>query len=123
MSIRIFILPILIASMTQNAEAQQASTIRLGLTVAKTTSWLTSPRNLSGRPDANASPDRAARTAHGALIGAGIGAATGLVVAVILTNQAKVTDHSEDALGYIALTSFGAFVGLVVGGIVGFVRA
>ncbi|MFL5595676.1 MAG: hypothetical protein ACJ785_13850 [Gemmatimonadaceae bacterium] len=57
-----------------------------------------------------------------ALVGAGIGAAAGLVAAIVLTNQGSVTDHSEDALGYVALISLGALVGLIVGSIVGHVR-
>ena len=58
--------------------------------------------------------------ANGALIGAGIGAAIGLVTAPII--NAQNSDHSEDALNYVVLPAFGAFLGLIVGGIVGWTR-
>jgi hypothetical protein len=63
---------------------------------------------------------RASRTARGALIGAGIGVAAGVVAAFIETHKKSVTDHSEDGLAFIALCTLGALVGLVVGGIAGF---
>ena len=59
--------------------------------------------------------------ANGALIGAGIGAAIGLIASPIL--NAQNSDHSEDAMTYIVLPAFGAFLGLIVGGIVGWTRA
>lgn len=58
--------------------------------------------------------------AKGALIGAGIGIAAGLVTAPIL--NAQNGDHSEDAYTYIALPAFGAFLGLIIGGTVGWLR-
>jgi gas vesicle protein len=57
---------------------------------------------------------------HDALVGAGIGAAAGLVVSPIL--NAQNSDHSEDGMTYIVLMSFGAFIGLITGGIVGWTR-
>jgi NhaP-type Na+/H+ or K+/H+ antiporter len=62
------------------------------------------------------------RASRGALIGAGIGAAAGLVTAVIATHRSGVTDHSEDALAYVYFPAFGAFLGLVIGAVVGLVR-
>ena len=58
---------------------------------------------------------------QGALIGSGIGAAGGLLLALIETHNG-VTDHSEDAMGYITAATIGAIVGYVMGGVVGFVR-
>ena len=58
--------------------------------------------------------------ANGALLGAGIGAAIGLVAAPIA--NAQNSDHTEDAMTYIVLPAFGAFLGLIVGGIVGLTR-
>lgn len=58
--------------------------------------------------------------ANGALLGAGIGAAIGLVAAPIV--NAQNSDHTEDATTYIILPAFGALLGLIVGGIVGWTR-
>jgi hypothetical protein len=62
---------------------------------------------------------RTVGAAHGALVGAGIGAAAGLIVIAATPHS----DHSEDAMGYIVGAAGGAFVGLIVGGIIGAVRA
>ncbi|HST07518.1 MAG TPA: hypothetical protein VLJ83_05065, partial [Gemmatimonadaceae bacterium] len=59
--------------------------------------------------------------ANGALIGAGIGAALGLIASPILNAQSS--DHSEDAMTYVVVPAFGAFLGLIVGGIIGWTRA
>jgi hypothetical protein len=116
---RIVIVALLNSAPVLSVEAQQAASIRVGLRV-ETASVPTKATNASKTRDSTAT--RATRTARGALLGAGIGAATGIVAALIATNQANVTDHSEDALAYIALASIGALVGLLFGGIVGFVR-
>lgn len=58
--------------------------------------------------------------ANGALLGAGIGAAIGLVAAPIV--NAQNSDHTEDGTTYIILPAFGALLGLIVGGIVGWTR-
>lgn len=57
----------------------------------------------------------AARVAHGVLIGAGVGAVTGVIVAAAIPHSS----HDEDALGYIACGAIGAFVGMIVGGAIG----
>src|SRR5690242_14725544 len=51
----------------------------------------------------------AARVAHGVLIGAGVGAVTGVIVAAAIPHSS----HDEDALGYIACGTIGAFVGMI----------
>jgi hypothetical protein len=53
-------------------------------------------------------------------VGAGIGAATGLIASPIL--NAQNSDHSEDGMTYVVLMSFGAFIGLIAGSIVGWTR-
>jgi hypothetical protein len=65
-------------------------------------------------------PGRASRISHDALVGAGIGAATGLIASPIL--NAQNSDHSEDGMTYVVLMSFGAFIGLVAGSIIGWTR-
>jgi hypothetical protein len=63
---------------------------------------------------------RAVRIANGALIGAGIGAAIGLIAAPII--NAQNGDHTEDAMTYAVMPAFGAFLGLIFGGIAGLMR-
>ena len=97
-------------SLAFNAQAQSISSARLGVNAQ--TRAPVAPRD---------STDPAiVRIANGALIGAGVGAGVGVVVALVETNRGTVTDHSEDALAYIAFSAFGAFIGLIVGGIVGY---
>jgi hypothetical protein len=119
---RVGALVLLCSSVTQNVDAQRSETIRLGLTVERDS--FASPRALNAHHPGvrDSTESRAVRWSHGALIGAGIGVAAGLVTAVIVTHGSGVTDHSEDALAYVYLPAFGAFVGLVIGGIVGLAR-
>jgi hypothetical protein len=53
--------------------------------------------------------------AHGALIGAGVGAAAGLLVAAIAPHSSSA-DNGE---AYIAFGAIGAFVGMVAGAAIG----
>jgi hypothetical protein len=53
--------------------------------------------------------------AHGVLIGAGVGAAVGIVVVAATPHSS----HEDDAMGYIIGATLGAFVGMVVGGAIG----
>jgi len=74
------------------------------------------------RPVHADAPSRVVRVVHDGLIGAGIGAATGLMAAFILVNQSNVTDHSEDGLAFFILGVDGGLLGLIVGAIVGLFR-
>ena len=67
-----------------------------------------------------ATEGRAVRIANGALIGAGIGAAIGLIAAPIINSQNG--DHTEDGMTYVVMPAFGAFFGLIFGGIAGLMR-
>lgn len=78
--------------------------------------------SVAERPVADSSSSRLVNTMRGALIGSGIGAAGGLILAFVETHNGSVTDHSEDATGYITFIALGALIGYVVGGVVGFVR-
>jgi hypothetical protein len=121
-SIQLIGIVILSASLTQNIGAQGIASVGLRVNAERDSFALQEAGKLSHQVASDTTPSRAARTSRGALIGAGIGAATGLVVAFIATHNASVTDHSEDGLAYIGVTAFGALVGLIVGGIVGFIR-
>jgi ABC-type nitrate/sulfonate/bicarbonate transport system permease component len=121
-SIQLIGIVILSASLTQNLGAQRIGSVALRVNAERDSSPLQQAGKLSYQVVGDTTPSRAARTSRDALIGAGIGAATGLVTAFIATHNASVTDHSEDGLAYIGFTAFGALVGLVVGGIVGFIR-
>ena len=52
------------------------------------------------------------------LVGAAVGAGVGIVTAAIIISGPNVHDHSEDALAYIMLGTFGALIGMTVGVIV-----
>ena len=91
--------------------------MRLGISVDKAPT----PANVAVRAAADSTKSRLVNTMNGALIGCGIGTAAGLIVALIETHNG-VSDHSEDAMGYITFGAIGALVGYVVGGVVGFVR-
>ena len=121
-AIRVASLILLSGSLTQKVEAQRTGTSRLGLSAERDSVALRAARKLSDPLATDTTSSRASRSARGALIGAGIGVATGLVVAVIATSDARITDHSEDGLAYIYFSAVGALVGLVVGSIVGFAR-
>jgi hypothetical protein len=60
-------------------------------------------------------PIKGASVAHGVLVGAGVGAAVGLIVVVATPHSS----HDEDVMGYIAGATIGAFVGMIVGGAIG----
>jgi hypothetical protein len=117
------ITPLLLsASLAQNVEAQRAETSRLGLRLERDSVAVPGANKLSDELARDTTSSRASRTARGSLIGAGVGVATGLVVAVIATHGESITDHSEDGLAYIYFPAVFALVGLVVGGVVGFAR-
>jgi len=105
-------------SLTRSAEAQRAASMRLGITV----DTAAAPTSVGERPVADTGSSRLVNTMRGALIGSGIGAAGGLILAFVETHNSSVTDHSEDAMGYITFITLGALIGYVVGGVVGFVR-
>lgn len=122
-AIRVASLILLSGSLAQNVEAQRTGTIRLGFSAERDSLALPTARKLSDPLGRDTTSSRASRTARGALIGAGIGAATGVVVAFISTQDASITDHSQDGLAYIYFPAVFTLAGLVVGGIVGFVRS
>jgi len=97
-------------SLAFNAQAQSISAARLGVRAP-------APAPIAQR---DSTDPAIVRIANGALIGAGIGAGAGIIVALVDTQSGSVTDHSEDGLAYIAFGAFGAFLGLIVGGIVGY---
>jgi len=59
-------------------------------------------------------------TLRGALMGTGIGAAAGFIAAYAST-RGNYTDHSEDGLLYVFFPLCGAVIGLLVGGVLGYV--
>lgn len=102
--------------------AQATDQARLGVRLERTLIPDSAATKRSSFSAGDTTSSRAERVSRGALIGAGVGAATGLVVALVATHSSAVTDHSEDALAYIYVPAFGAFLGLIIGGVVGFVR-
>ena len=120
--IRIVALLLVIGSFAPNARAQRAEAIRIGLAVDRDSLVPLKLKSFSDTVAVDPTSSRPNRTARGALIGAGAGMGTGIVAAFIATHRSGVTDHSEDGFAYIAFAGIGALVGLVIGGIVGFVR-
>jgi hypothetical protein len=68
-------------------------------------------------PLAISSPS-ARRVAHGVLIGAGVGAAAGIVVAAIAPHSSS----ADNGDAYIAFGAIGAFAGMLVGAAIGATR-
>lgn len=62
---------------------------------------------------------RGEQIGRGALIGTGVGAIVGAGTAFVVSRQARVIDHSEDVLGFIVYTVYGAVAGLLVGTVTG----
>jgi hypothetical protein len=107
-----------------NLGAQKSESIRAGVGLERNSlaPAMTMTAKVSTPVSRDTTESRWVRASNGALIGAGIGAAAGLVTALIVTHGNGVSDHSEDAIAYVYLPAFGAFVGLVVGSIVGLTR-
>jgi hypothetical protein len=82
--------------------------------IHRTTSAESNARDSSGALSASA-PVNATSVAHGVLVGAGVGAGVGLIIAL----AAPHSSHADNGLGYIAATTIGAFVGMIVGGAIG----
>lgn len=99
-------------SLAFNAQAQSISSAHLGVNA----------RTRAPEVQRDSTDPAIVRIANGALIGAGIGGAAGLITAFVMTHDGSSHDHSEDGMAYIAVTAFGAFLGLIVGGIVGYHR-
>jgi hypothetical protein len=112
-------LALLNISLARGVDAQQKASIVAGVRVARDSVPMTGRATFS-RAVTHAAPGRASRVSHDALVGAGIGAAVGLVASPIL--NAQNSDHTEDGMTYIVLVSFGALVGLVAGSIIGWTR-
>lgn len=105
----------LLTVVSASASAQRRSSLVVGIGA---------PHSPASKPpvlsSAHGEGERAVRIANGALIGAGIGAAIGLIASPIV--NAQNGDHSEDAMTYVVLPAFGAFLGLIFGGIAGLMR-
>ena len=112
-------LALLSSSLATSAEAQRTAAIVAGVTLKSDSLHMSEHTKLSS-DGGHATSDRAARVSHDALVGAGVGALVGLVASPIL--NAQNSDHTEDAMTYVVLVSFGAFVGLVAGTIYGLTR-
>src|SRR5688500_4702554 len=100
-AIRVVALLLLSTSLAQNAEAQRAETIQLGLRLGRDTLAPLGARKLSDPLVRDTTFSRASRTVRGALIGAGIGLGTGVIVAFLATQDEDITDHSMDGLAYL----------------------
>jgi Kef-type K+ transport system membrane component KefB len=107
---------VLLTLISGSAGGQRRSSLVAGIGATRD-SMRSTTATVSG---ARATEGRAVRIANGALIGAGIGVAIGLIAAPII--NAQNGDHTEDAMTYVVMPAFGAFLGLVFGGIAGLMR-
>src|SRR3954468_8932295 len=107
---------VLLTFISASAGAQRQSSLVAGIGATRDPAQSTAASASMSR----ATGGRAVRIANGALIGAGIGAAIGLIASAIV--NAQNGDHTEDAMTYVMLPAFGAFLGLIFGGIAGSMR-
>jgi hypothetical protein len=112
-------LALISGSLARNGDAQQKASIVAGVRVERDSLPISGHATFSGAVT-RAAPGRASRVSHDALVGAGIGAAVGLVASPIL--NAQNSDHSEDGMTCVVLMSFGALIGLITGSIIGWTR-
>ena len=96
-------------------DAQQLSSIQLGITMHTALAF----PSVSNRAPDDTISKRGRYTLRGAVIGTGIGAAAGFIAAYRST-QRDYLDHSEDGLQYFFLSVSGAVIGLLLGGLVGY---
>jgi NhaP-type Na+/H+ or K+/H+ antiporter len=110
------IVAFLSTALAQPLEAQRASSIQLGVTthtaLAVTSASKQAPEDTTSK--------RGRYTLRGALIGTGIGAAAGFIAADAST-RGNYTDHSEDGLLYLFFPVSGAVIGMLLGGVLGYV--
>jgi hypothetical protein len=107
---------VLLTFISASAGAQRRSSLVVGIGSTRDRAQST----VASSSLARGTGGRAVRIANGALIGAGIGAAIGLIASPIV--NAQNGDHTEDAMTYVMLPAFGAFLGLIFGGIAGSMR-
>jgi hypothetical protein len=96
------------------ASAQKGYSARVGIEPWHSERTL-APRSSFSRDTADSPPTSDASAEKYPLIGALIGAGVGFTAAFVVTHQAHVADHSEDALAYVAFVPFGAATGFVIG--------
>jgi len=99
----------------ESAFAQQTSSIQFGVSTRASHATTSASHQIFQ----DTSSKRGRHTVRGALIGTGTGAAIGLFKAYRRT-QGDYLDHSEDGLLYLYFPLSGAVIGLLLGGIVGY---
>jgi hypothetical protein len=103
-------------------EAQRAEPIGVGPAFARETRSPPAGATLPAASERDTASSRRSIVARDALIGAGVGAVTGLITAVIVTRTGNYSNHSEDGLAYLYFPIYGAMAGLVAGVIVGLIQ-
>ncbi len=116
---------LLSAAVQQSVGAQRPDSTRAGVTRDSTALSAMRPAALTRPVHADAT-SRVIHAAHDSLIGVGVGAAVGVLTALILEHSSHgshYTDHSEDGFMVAVSGVYGSFVGMIVGAIVGLVRS
>ncbi len=103
-------------------EAQRAAPVGVSGSFARQTQSSAAAATLPARSKPDGASSRRSIVVRDALIGAGVGAVTGLITAVIVTQTGDYSNHSDDGLAYLYFPIYGAMAGLVVGVIVGVIQ-
>jgi hypothetical protein len=109
-----FLLVAALVSAAHPASAQYATPVGVRRSVASS-----ELSRVTHRSAVVAEGSRIVGAANGALIGAGIGTALGLIVAAVPAHG----DPTETTMDYIVAGTYGAFFGLIIGGTIGALRA
>ena len=116
------VVALLSLSIAEGLESQQSLAARAGVSVNATPNPIAqSSRDTTAAPDSTSG----SRVLHGAAIGGGIGVAVGLLGAYIVTQRGHTgayVDHSEDGIVIIPFLVLCTVSGIIIGGVVGYLR-
>jgi hypothetical protein len=119
---RVALVILILGFAVRRLEAQRAAPIGVGPSFARETGSLPAGSTVLAASKRDTASSRGSIVARDALIGTGVGAVTGLITAVIVTQTGNYSNHSEDGLAYLYFPIYGAMAGLVAGVIVGLIQ-
>ena len=119
---RVALVILILGFAVRRLEAQRAAPIGVGPSFARETRSPPAGATLPAPSKRDTASSRRSIVVRDALIGAGVGAVTGLVTAVIATQTGNYSNHSQDGLLYLWLPIYGAAIGFVAGAIVGLIQ-
>ena len=119
---RVALVILILGLAVRRLEAQRAAPIGVGPSIARETRSPVAGATLPAASKGDTASSRGSIVARDALIGAGVGAVTGLITAVIATQTGNYSNHENDTLLLMWLPIYGAMIGLVAGAIVGLIQ-